>query len=399
MTDSRGQQDDGGGEGAPTERPSPPSFPAPGEDTERRSSPLSDLLVGWPVSLGANLPYLIAIFTSFCNWIVHYFTRQWMKNEMEGNPGTPIALSGTLLVAIAVLAMIGGLLYAAIGPWWFQKRVIWSGGDVDAATARSSYFATLLPYTLAVGAIAALNIATAGSDTAEWLETTLTLLSIGALFASCLWLYWIARQAFGVRRGPGIVLLIALPWLWYALINIAGLAAGFVGAMQAEVRAIAQATADNNTPGVHFAGSPDTPMELTAPRGWSVEAMPRTEDDPSWGVSVDASDGSYLLVIASIEPIAFDEWVRETTRDYRDFGVSVVPTGTLTSIGSTATPRSGEGTTFALRSEEGDGRLTLFIAEAPDQGWIMFQIVVPEPDITGSAAAIQRMIDSLVVRW
>lgn len=367
------------------------------------TSALSGPLVGWTLGLGGSIPAIIAVITAASDGIERHYTRLALSQELAGAGLRAPPSGGAYLIGTMIGSLIGGLLYYFIASWWFQKRVRWAGGDVDTETARSSYFATLLPYTLFSVIAAILLLTSGGIGASSEIAGTLSVIALGTLFATCIWLFWIAKEAFGVRTVPGVLLLVVLPWAVYGTVIAVVIASAVALATIAETRndaPLAQAgSASTSARQVLFPGSPNAPIQITHPEGWVLTEMPRDEGEPTWGIFLDrgerGEDTASLGVYASTEPVIFNDWVREITAEFRKAGMTLVPSGSLTTLG----PFAGQGTEFSARSADGRGRARLFVAEVPDRGWIMLQIFVPEPDGATSGITIQRMVNSIVVRW
>ncbi len=366
----------------------------------RGASSLSGPLVGWTLGLGGSIPLVIAVVTALADGIERIYSQRAMAEEF-GNAGFRAPpTGGPMLVGMAIGSIIGGLLYYFIASWWFQKRVAWAGGSVDTDTARSSYFASLLPYTVISVIAAVLLISGDGGGAAGDIAATLAIIGFGTLFATCIWLFWIAKEAFGVRTVPGVILLVVLPWVMYGVIFAAVLVgtaatAAAAGSLNAGLPSNQSAQSARGGQQVLFPGSAVAPIQISHPEGWTLEEMPRDEGDPQWGISIDGPDGASLAVYASTEPILFNDWVRDMTGEFRRAGLTLVPTGSIATLG----PFAGQGTEFGVRSADGRARARLFVAEVPDRGWVMIQTFMPDPDAANNAAVIQRMANSIVIKW
>lgn len=360
--------------------------------------------IGWTLGLGSSVVTLIAVLTMLADGVARGLLRNGAPPDLGGSGVGPSPVATPYFLGTLVGAALVGFLWSYVGPWWFRTRVGWAGGSADSDAARSSYFATVLPYTLVAG-LGALVALTSGTTSAAFL--TVQLFGFAVLFIGCIGLFWIAKNAFGAKTLGGLFLLVALPWAWYIaqivllLASVAileGLKAaehrGGPGPSVPRARAAPREEAAPRASAlsqVHEATSTH-PIRIQYPNDWTLVEIPKSQPKAS-GVTLTAPSRATVAVNVATDRINMDEWERILLRGYRSQGAFITNGSPVNSIGRWA----GVGRSFILDRRGNRMMLRLVMAQSDDGHWLMIEMVTHSPDQFGDEAMVARILDTITV--
>ncbi len=343
------------------------------------ASPLYGPLVSWTLGLIAGLTALIAVGCAIAG-----------------------AIAGRGLALPVVLgSLIGALLWFYIGPWWFRVRVGWAGGDADGDAGRSAYFVSAIPSGLFSAMVALMRI---GANPLGESDLAISIVGSAVGAISIVWLFWIAREAFGANTIGGILLLIVLPLaLQVALIVLAAAifaAAVLGGASGSNLESQAAAatspgrppsSADLQTQVVTLRPSPGYPFGLEYPSTWKLEYLPVEEEGVS-GVMFTSPDGSAISIHVSDAEIELQPWFDSVVEAIRAQRMQVGTATTLNAFGN----RLGAGREFKAHDNQRTIRVRHLMSKEHDR-WILIESVVGSPDQSGATEATERIAGSITL--
>lgn len=324
--------------------------------------------------------------------------------------------SWPVIIGIGALgALLWGTIYWLVGPAFLVLRARMGGGTVPSfALARAVYFVSAMPAcALALVGVALLPFAFGSPD--AYLEgapsahhALIPVLTYGALGLGCITQFLVAWRGWGMNALAAALLLVALPWAWYAVAAV-GTALLAVSMPQVELDrdlvapapmtySTNSATRANDSK-VRHAAEADLPFAFDHPQSWSIEAGPSAYAPGQRSVRVVSPDESWVqlsLVRGTTSDLAAQQ---QFVRELAQLGYGLAPLGDVRSMGDF----TGSGKQFALfgRSQQTQGvqgQVQVFVAPLGDGERLLVATFLLDTQRAEGQRGINMVISSLKVQ-